>query len=141
MSRLPAQRRRSPVAAPSEHHEQSLVCEWWRYACKGYGLPEFSLFSVPNGAHLAGDARGRAIKMANLKRTGLRPGVPDLCLAVPRLDIGAGALYVEMKRKPNKPSEDQEKVILYLRQRGYHCVIAWSVGEAIKAITEYLHNP
>ena len=132
----------------TEHQEQCAVIAWWAHACKGYGLPEFALFAVPNGAHLAGDARGRAIKMANLKRTGLRPGVPDLFLAKPiNADIREGyghastiasGLWIEMKRKPRKPSPEQEAVLLYLRQRGYHAVIAWSADEAIRAIKAYL---
>lgn len=130
------------AARPSEHAEQVAVCDWWRVACKEYGLPEFALLAIPNGAHLAGDARGRAIKMANLKRSGLRPGALDLLLAVPLKYIMGGhllcGLWIEMKRKPNKPSPEQEEFILYLRQRGYHVVVAWSADEAITAIKAYL---
>ena len=28
---------------PSESQSQSAVVDWWRLACKGYGLPEHSL--------------------------------------------------------------------------------------------------
>lgn len=139
--------RRAASKEPSEHASQAAVCDWWRLACKGYGLPEFALMAIPNGAHLAGDAKGRAIKMANLKRTGLRPGVPDLFLAVrllfdgPNGTIGSvPGLWIEMKRRPNKPSPEQEAVMLYLRQRGYHVVVAYSAEEAIKAISAYLKS-
>ena len=139
--------KRTANREPSEHASQAAVCDWWRIACKGYGLPEFALMAVPNGAHLAGDAKGRAIKMANLKRTGLRPGVPDLFLAVrllfdgPNGTIGSvPGLWIEMKRRPNKPSPEQEAVILYLRQRGYHVCICYSAEEAIRAISAYLKN-
>ena len=139
--------RRADSREPSEHDSQAAVCDWWRLACKGYGLPEFALMAVPNGAHLAGDAKGRAIKMANLKRTGLRPGVPDLFLAVPHLfhcldgtTAAIPGLWIEMKRRPNKPSPEQESVLLYLRQRGYHVCICYSAEEAIRAISAYLKN-
>ena len=138
-------KQRAAKHEPSEHDSQRTVCDWWRIACNGYGLPEFALMAVPNGAHLAGDAKGRAIKMANLKRTGLRPGVPDLFLAVPKVDkvvpeLPFPGLWIEMKKRPNKPSPEQEAVILYLRQRGYHVCICYSAEEAIRAISAYLKN-
>lgn len=124
----------------SEHAEQCAVIDWWRLACHAYKLPESALFAIPNGAHLAGDAKGRAIKMANLKRAGLRPGIPDLCLAVPRWRVDSGALYVEMKRRPNKPGPEQESAIFNLRRNGYHVCICYSADEAIQAIKGYLHD-
>lgn len=140
---------RRNVGQPTEFAEQATLIEWWSLSCRKYGLPPLSLLAIPNGAHLAGDIRGRAIKMANLKRTGLRPGVPDLFLAKPivkvhqsascrYLETVAHGLWIEMKRKPNKPSEDQERVIFYLRQRGYHVCICWSFEEAKRAIEGYL---
>lgn len=123
----------------TEHAEQCAVVAWFDFACHGYGLPPFALFSVPNGSVLAGDPRRRAMQMHNLKRSGLTPGIPDLCLAArcPR-DPDAGALWIEMKRKPNKPSAEQVAVIDYLRRAGYHAVIAWDADEAITAIKAYL---
>lgn len=136
---------KSRRAAPSEHAEQCAVIDWWAHACKSYGLPQFALIAIPNGAVLAGDARRRAMQMHRLKAEGLRAGVPDLFLAKPipypgKLAAGCliPGLWIEMKRKPNKPSTEQETVILYLRQRSYHVVITWSADEAIKAIKAYL---
>ena len=130
---------------PSESQSQAAVIQWWALACKGYGLPEFALFSVPNGAVLAGNAQRRAIQMNNLKRTGLRAGVPDLFLAVPHPVQSAApdaewlsGLFVEMKKRGNKPSEPQIAMHYYLRTHGYHCVVAMSSDEAIQAIKGYL---
>lgn len=123
---------RAASREPSEHDSQKAVCDWWRLACKGFGLPEFALFAVPNGG-----ARHVAVAR-KLKAEGVRAGILDLVLAVPRIDLGCGALFVEMKRRPNKPSPEQEAVILYLRKRGYHCVIAWTAEDAITAISAYL---
>lgn len=124
---------------PSEHASQAAVCSWWSYVCKSYGLPEWALFSIPNGSILAGDAPRRAIQMAALKRTGLRPGVPDLFLAAasPR-DTTARGLWIECKRKPNKPSPEQNEFIAYLRRAGYHCVVSYSALESQTAISAYL---
>ena len=121
---------------PSEHQEQAAVIGFWRLACKTYGLPEYVLFSIPNGAHLAGDSRLRAIKMANLKKAGLRPGIPDLFLAVPK-HVFPG-LFVEMKVKPNKPSTEQAKVIADLKAASYVVSVCYSADEAIKTIKDYL---
>ena len=127
-------RQRTASREPSEHDSQRAVCDWWRLACKGYGLPEFSLFAVPNGG-----ARHVAVAR-KLKAEGVRAGILDLVLTVPRIDLGCGALFVEMKRRPNKPSAEQEAVILYLRKRGYHAVVCYSAQEAITAISAYLKN-
>lgn len=122
-----------------EHDEQVAATAWWALACHGYGLPEFALFAIPNGG-----ARHKAVA-GKLKAEGVRPGIPDLCLAVPLKHQGAAGveflaagLFIEMKRRGNKASPEQEAVILFLRQRGYHVVIAWDAGEAINAIKAYL---
>lgn len=123
----------------TEHQEQCAVVAWFNAACKGYGLPPYALFANVNGAHLAGDARGRAIKMANLKRAGLRPGVPDLILLTVRYDEpSACALLIEMKRKPNQASAAQLVFLAWAQARGYRTVVAWNAEEAIRAIKDYL---
>ena len=136
---------KKPSLLPSEFQEQCAVIKWWDYACKGYGLPAFALMASVNGAHLAGDARGRAIKMANLKRAGLRAGVPDLFLAAPHPvqstmpgEEWLCGLFIEMKKKPNKISAEQADFIYYLRTRGYHVCVCYSADEAIQAIKGYL---
>jgi len=48
--------------------------------------------AVPNGSVLAGDKKRRAIQMNNLKRTGLRPGVPDLLIFLPEGRCAAAEL-------------------------------------------------
>jgi hypothetical protein len=119
------------IEAPhaSEHQEQAAVIEWWSYACKGYGLPDFALFSIPNGGH-----RHKAVA-GKLKAEGLRPGVPDLFLAVTRRD--AGGLFVEMKSSTGHESKPQINVRRYL-SHDYCCAVAYSAEEAIEAIKQYL---
>lgn len=58
----------------SEDALQAAVCAYLERA-----LPLASWWAaIPNGAVLAGDGKARAMQMAKLKRTGLRPGAPDL---------------------------------------------------------------
>ena len=142
---------RNPPLA-TEHAEQAALIEWWDLACTKYNLPPWSLFAIPNGAKLPWGRNQKGERFSpeanKLKAEGLRPGVPDLMLAVPRIERGtnmgdasiciAHGLYVEMKRRPNKPSAEQDAILLYLRQLGYQAIVAYSADEAISAIKAYL---
>ena len=116
----------------SESQEQCCVVDWWRIACKGYSLPEFALYAVPNGAN-------KSINQAmKFKREGLRKGIPDLCLDVPC--GGYHGLRIEMKVKPNKPSPEQREVMVYLAKADYRVCLCYSAQEAITEIKVYLHD-
>lgn len=136
------------LSAPSEFSEQAALCQWWAIACRKWKVPEMALFAIPNGAVLAGDAKHRAIQMSRLKATGLRPGVPDLMLAVPLYTTSlsgthtmhAAGLFIEQKRKPNKPSEDQLAMATMLRGAGFDVCICYSADEGIRAISGYLNG-
>ena len=115
---------------PSEHAMQAAVCDWWRLACKGYGLPEFALWANPNAAK-------RSYKLAAYMRAeGMRAGVPDLFLADAKL--GSKGLFLEMKRKPNKITREQSLMIEYLLSAGYRVKVCWSSEQAITWIKDYL---
>jgi hypothetical protein len=122
---------------PSEHESQVAVIDWWNLQCKQFGFPPYALFAIPNAG--AGGQKGQAGKM---KAEGVRPGAPDLMLAVAYVDRGAlcPGLFIEMKRKPNVPSPEQSEFILYLRLQGYHVVVAWCAEEAILVIKGYLNS-
>jgi len=134
--------RRSKYGA-SEHQEQVAVIQWWALACKRYGLPEFALMAVPNAAK-------RSYALARyMKSEGLRSGVPDLFLAYPRRMVHQSAvsrhietpfcgLWIEMKRKPNKPSAEQNAIIGWLGLNTYMARVCYSAQEAIDAIKAYL---
>lgn len=115
---------------PTEHQEQVAVIHWWRRACGIYGVPESALFAIPNGG-----SRG-AVEAANLKAEGVRAGVPDLFLSVPR--GGCGGLFIEMKAMDGRPSPDQVEWIASARQRGYAAEITKGADLAIRVIKDYL---
>ena len=77
---------------------------------------------------------------AELKRMGLRAGFPDLFLAVPKLVDGVlyGGLFIEMKVKGNKCTENQKKWLRRLTEQGYKTEVCYGCNEAIKVIKEYL---
>jgi VRR-NUC domain len=126
-------RERKPTAErehPTEHQEQVKVIHWWRHACKVYGVPEYALFAVPNGG-----SRG-VVEAVGLKAEGVRPGVPDLFLAVPR--GGLSGMFVEMKAIKGRASPEQTDFIASARLRGYRAEFCFGADAAIEAITNYM---
>jgi len=113
----------------SEHEEQAALFQWVNLNLKKY--PALSLmFAVPNGGkrHL-----GTAIK---LKKEGVRAGVPDICLPVPRGKFAG--LWIEMKVGKNKPSPVQKAWIYGLQSVGHRVEVCYSFEEAKDAILDYL---
>ena len=121
-------------AVPLEHDEQAALFTWAELQEAAH--PELrNLFAVPNGG-----ARHPAVA-AQLKAEGVRRGVPDVFLAVMRRGNDGrtwGGLFVEMKRKPNKPTPEQEEWIARLRASGYMAVVCYGAQEAEQCIMAYL---
>lgn len=116
-----------------EHKEQVALIEWWRYAHQLFGLYESLLFAIPNGG-----ARS-ATTGALLKAEGVRAGVPDLFLAVPRGSYHG--LFIEMKKpKGGVVSAAQEAMCAELRRQGYAVEICHGWQEAVTTITSYLNG-
>ena len=89
------------------------------------------LFAVPNGGK-------RHIRTAiNLKREGVRPGVPDIIFAYPTEKYHG--MFIEMKRqKGGVVSEEQKYMIKVLNSYGFYAVICKGCDEAIKELVNYL---
>lgn len=117
---------------PSEHDEQVHVIQWCELMAnhdRDYGL----IFSIPNGG------QRNKVTAAKLKAEGVKPGVPDLFLPVPR-GIYAG-MFIEMKRrKGGHISADQRKWITDLISHGYKCIVARGFDEAVECITAYMEG-
>lgn len=128
----------------SEGQEQRLVIKWWREFCVTKGLDERLLFSIPNGAVLAGNGQKRGIQMNKMKADGLRPGAPDLMLAFPKYNplfspiTQFHGLFIEMKKDGGKLSKEQIQFADILRRNGYNAICCIGAKEAIRAITVYL---
>lgn len=124
--------RKSAATGLTELQIQIRIMTWWDKACASFHLPEFSLFAIPNGG-------GRsAIDAANLKRSGVRAGVLDLCLAAPR--GGYHGLYIELKTEKGRISEEQFEFAKYLQEQGYKATIERSPEGAIDVISAYLNG-
>ena len=109
----------------SEADEQIKVIQW----CDSIGAP---VFHIPNG----GSRNPR--EAANLKRQGVRAGVPDLC--VPVAKGGYHGLYIEMKAGKNKPTDNQVRWLELLRRNGYAAFVCYGADNAIECIRRYLHD-
>lgn len=95
-------------------------------------LRRIPIFAIPNGG-----TRNK-IEAANLKRQGVKRGVPDLCIPVARK--GYHGLYIEMKYGKNKTSAEQDLWIELLNRNGYLATVCWGADAAIKVIDDYLRS-
>ena len=86
-------------------------------------------YAVPNGGHR------RLSVAAKLKKEGLRPGVPDVVLPVPR--GGYGALYLELKIPGGVTSPAQADWQYQLAKVGNCVRLATTAEAAIAALLEY----
>ena len=137
-----------------EHDEQVIVVDWldhiatrrwpdlavvdgWRIdsgkASRRRPRWRLPYYALPNGGH-------RNKKTAkSLKAEGVRAGVPDLCIAVPR--GSCHGLYIEMKKVEGGTVEDSQKAWHYaLETMGYQAIICRGSHAVIAAITNYLDN-
>ena len=117
---------------PTEHQEQCALFEWaaWRES----RWPELRLLhAIPNGGKR--DIRTAAM----LKAEGVKPGVPDIFLPVPR--GGKHGLYIELKRrKGGTVSEAQQAWIRALCGQGYACTVCHGWDAARDEIMGYLRQ-
>lgn len=113
----------------SEHIDQCLVVEWFRYS---YPKQANLLFAIPNGGdrHIA-----TAVK---LKREGVLAGVSDLFLMMPAGDYHG--LFLEMKAKGGRVSEAQKAFIQSALAMGYDAKVAFGFSEAQIVIQNYLQG-
>lgn len=107
----------------SEAQEQAAVIEY----CDILDIP---VYHVPNGG------KRNAREAANLKRQGVKAGVPDLCIPVAR--GGFHGLYIEMKTLKGKPTDKQLKWLGLLRDEGYAAYIARGARAAEELIDHYM---
>ena len=112
-----------------EENEQITVFKWAAMQQKVY--PELALLHhVPNGG------QRNKVTAARLKAAGVKSGVPDICLPVPKDEFHG--LYIELKYGKNKPSENQKQWIEQLNKQGYKAKVCYGAEEAIAVIKEYL---
>jgi len=118
-----------PIA--TEAQEQTALFKWAEFNARV--IPELTLlFHIPNGG------KRDVITASRLKAQGVKSGVPDLFLPVPRGSYHG--LFVEMKKIGGTISDKQGEWIPALAAQGYKTVVCQGWVEAADMIKRYL-NP
>jgi hypothetical protein len=122
------------VAVAAQH---GIAAAWERgsYAAPGWtgeskGIPELRLlFAIPNGGQ-------RDIRVAaKLKAEGVKPGVHDLMLPVPR--HGLHGLWIEMKKPGGTMSKEQKEWLKSMHEQGYGALMCDHWEKAAQTLTEW----
>lgn len=92
-------------------------------------MRKYTVFHIPNGG-----SRNK-LEAANLKRQGVRAGVPDLFFPVSRW--GYHGMFIELKAGKNKTTEKQNEWIDLLRSNGYYVRVCYGFDEARAVIDWY----
>jgi len=116
--------------SPSESSEQRALINWARL--RSATMPELGLlYSIPNGG-----ARD-VVTGKRMKDEGVKKGVPDLCLPVPR--GGFHGLYIELKRiGTGRVSKEQNWWLERLAEQGYRATVCFGFDDARRTIEKYL---
>lgn len=112
-----------------EADQQRKLFQWTTFIRAEY--PEIDLmFHIPNGG-----SRNK-LEATNLKKQGVKAGVPDLFLPVSR--GGYHGLFIELKYGKNKPTEKQTEWLTNLNEQGYAVAVCYGCDEASEKILKYL---
>jgi VRR-NUC domain len=109
---------------PTEDYEQTKFVVWLT-------KNKLPFYAIPNGG------RRTLMEGARFKRGGVKKGIPDLCLPIPKEPYHG--LYIEMKTVLGGViSYDQKQWIKILNSLGYIAKVARGADEAIQITMDYL---
>ena len=113
------------------HEEADIQSEFFKVVPTFFPtLPDKLLFAVPNGG-----SRNK-LEAINLKRQGLKPGISDVILLIPKK--GFSSLCMEFKTSTGDQSDDQKEFQRQVEMCGGKYVIVRSVQKAIELMNNYL---
>jgi hypothetical protein len=118
-------KRRSLSGEKRKHPEldmQIMLCDWLT-------LKGVLFYAVPNGG------KRHPFEALNFKLSGVKAGVPDICIPVPRKSYGG--LYIELKSSGGIVSSYQQEWIKNLTKEGNQAVVCYSFEEAKKIVSNY----
>ncbi|MFM1393399.1 VRR-NUC domain-containing protein [Yersinia enterocolitica] len=116
----------------AETEEQAALIAWAdKTVIDGICIGDY-LIHIPN----EGKRGPKAVRDAN--RLGLRKGVPDLFLALPR--GGYAGLWIEMKSKAGFASIEQYRWSVKLNNVGYITIICFSFEQAKATVLKYFNK-
>jgi hypothetical protein len=122
-----------------KHIEDGIQAALIQY-CNRKGGDYAKIFAIPNGG------KRRLLEAVRLKKSGVRAGVSDLFLPVPK--NGFHGFFIELKTKKGesgaksngKISDDQKDFLLQTQKKGYLSKVAHGFSEARTYIDEYLNG-
>lgn len=115
-----------PTSTPTETQEQIAFMDWVRLQ------PNIHPYCI----HIANQRRANLAYGRLLKRMGVRAGVSDIFIAMPR--NGACGLWIEFKRsKGGVISDEQRTWLCRMLDVGYSAKIAHGCDEAIAIVKTY----
>lgn len=123
------------IPEPSEHESQVALFRRLRLDPRTKDLP---VFAIANGGHR------HIVTATRLKAEGVAAGVPDIFVAVPSTirwhddDLISHGLFIEMKRRGNKPTPEQIRWMTLLNKRGYQTAVCYGADAAWDTLMEYL---
>lgn len=115
----------------SEHQEQAAYFDWVR--AKERQDPTYScIFAIPNGG-----MRNIGVAM-KLKKEGVKSGVWDIHIPISK--DGWAGLWIEMKVKPNKLTDEQKAFGERMQGFGHKLAVCYSFEEAKTQTEIYLND-
>jgi len=112
---------------------QRAVFMWSKQPAVRAQYPELALLH-----HIKNETVGDAKQIAVDKAEGVKKGVPDLCLPVPR--GGYHGLYIELKTAKGRATDEQKWWLLKLSLQGYKAVLCKGYEAAVKEILKYMEG-
>lgn len=114
------------MSNPLESQEQEAFFQWTHF----YDELRWA-HAIPNGG-----SRNK-IEARNLKAQGVKSGIADIFIPVPRK--GKHGLYIEMKRKKGgRISPSQAQFLHDMHEQGYATAVCYGCDEAIRVTKEYM---
>lgn len=86
--------------------------------------------------HPPNEIKAKPQYMVKRKQQGVKSGVPDICILEPNKEFNG--LFIEIKAGYNKPSDNQNRWINRLNEKGFKAVWSNSFDETRAIIDEYL---
>ncbi|MDR1563895.1 MAG: VRR-NUC domain-containing protein [Oscillospiraceae bacterium] len=116
----------------TEAQEQAKLFKWTQDGAIRHWYPDLKfLFHIPNGG------KRDAIEGRHLKQQGVKSGVPDLFLPVPKGRFNG--LFIELKAIGGKTTLNQDWWLEELKNKGYVAAVCYGFENAKSVILEYLN--
>jgi hypothetical protein len=139
MKELQKSKPRKPRVVKNKHPEELLqiqCCKWLET------LPKTLFWSTPNHLWLGSNATygQRMHYMSKQKAMGLKSGVADLTIIFRDLTGQTKIILIELKVKPNKLTEEQEKFLADARELGCIAEVVYSLDELKTILNNAKHR-